>query len=107
MTFNNRRTAAFWLASALTAAVPCAGTAEFFRLDGFDACIDHPETPACRERLRPRDAPAQGAAAPPAASSPPAGSVPAPAEAPPDAGRKSKKAAAKPARSRDTDSAVE
>jgi TPR repeat protein len=70
------RLAAAAIAAAIAAAAPVAGRAEFFRLEGFDACIDHPEAPACRERLTPRDAdrPAGGAASPePAPPEPSAG----------------------------------
>jgi len=62
----------WWAATLRLAAViavaapPTVGRAEFFHLEGFDACIDHPETPACRERLTPpRDPAGPGGAASP------------------------------------------
>ena len=62
------------LAAAIAvAAPPTVGRAEFFHLEGFDACIDHPETPACRERLTPPRDPAGpvGAASPESAAGKP------------------------------------
>jgi len=72
-------------AAALLASMPGEAGAQFFRLQGVLACIDHPETEACRERLRP--APGQpasaSAAAVPAAGAPTAKPLAEPPKRPP------------------------
>src|SRR5690348_296278 len=87
-----RWAAAFRLAAAIAAAAvpPVVGRAEFFHLEGLDACIDHPETPACRERLTPRDpAGPVGAASPDAAAAgKPDAAAAAPADVRPDTPRR-------------------
>jgi TPR repeat protein len=37
----------------LAVLAPGEAAGQFFHLEGFIECIDHPEAPACRERLRP------------------------------------------------------
>jgi hypothetical protein len=96
------RTPAFsvacFAAALLAALAPADAWAQFFHLDGLLKCIDHPETPACRERSRlDPEVPVTGAVAPPPTVADTAPKQPAPVSGRPGPPPDAASAGAKPA----------